>query len=73
MLCCLFVAALLAPFGVFARLPGGQAPACCAKKRMLLLAAGFGVFATGACLLLLIVPQAAPFHHICRFITVPRS
>ena len=74
MICCLFIAALLAPLGLWVR-PAADASGavCCSHRRMIAFFAVAGIFAAAGCLLLLTLPQAAPFHHICRFIGVPRG
>jgi hypothetical protein len=75
MVCCLLVAALLAPLGLWATAPLSEqtGATCCANRRMLVVVAVLGISAAIGCLLLLTVPQAAPFHHICRFVIAPRG
>jgi hypothetical protein len=69
MICCLFIAALLAPFGLkMSPVMGQSAAACCANRRMLFLAAAILVSVAAVCATFFIAPQAAPFHHICRLI-----
>jgi len=69
MICCLFIAGLLAPLGLWVR-PATNGPnaLCCANRGVVIFAAVAGLLAAAACLLILILPQSAPFHHICRFI-----
>jgi hypothetical protein len=74
MICCLFAAALLAPFGLgLSPMMGQSAAACCANRRMLFLAAALLVSVAAVCAFFFITLQPAPFHHICRFIGVPRG
>jgi hypothetical protein len=72
MICCLFIAALLAPLG-FSLVPAGTrtGAACCVNRSAILLVGG--VIAATLCIMLLSIPQAAPFHHICRFSSAPRT
>ena len=70
MICCLFIAALLAPLGLRAApLPTGGA---CCTHRLVVPVAIAGAFVAAGCLLLLTGAQAAPFHHICRFLAANR-
>jgi hypothetical protein len=72
MICCLLVALVLGPLGLWtlprAREVGGAE--CCAGKRRAMRIAGFGALAvTAICLGAWVLSRdhAATFHHICRF------
>jgi len=73
MICCLLIAALLAPFGLAATpVMGHSVAACCVNRHLLLVGAVLIVSVAALCALFLMTPQAAaPFHHICRFIAAP--
>jgi len=74
MICCLLIAALLAPLGLKAApVMGRSAAACCTNRHLMLLAAAGIVSLAVICAIFLAAPQAAPFHHICRFISAPRG
>jgi hypothetical protein len=71
MICCLLVALVLGPLGLWvlprAREAGGRE--CCAGKRRVTRIAGFGALAvTAICLGAWVLwrSQPATFHHICR-------
>jgi hypothetical protein len=72
MICCLFIAGLLAPLGLWVKPATDKSNAiCCANRRTAAFVAIAGILTAAACLLMLTLPQNAPFHHICRFITTP--
>ena len=72
MFCCLLAAAVLGPLGLWAVPAADRSGAvCCANRRAAIFVTAAGILAAGACLLLLTLPQSAPFHHICRFIAAP--
>src|SRR3569833_2741340 len=72
MICCLFIAALLAPLGLWVKpATNGSDAICCADRRTAAFVAAAGLLIAAACLLILTLPQNAPFHHLCRFITAP--
>jgi hypothetical protein len=71
MVCCLFIAALLTPLGLWVKpTPDGTNAVCCAHRRAIALIAVAGILTAAACLLILVLPQSAPFHHICRFTAI---
>jgi hypothetical protein len=72
MICCLFIAGLLAPLGLWVKpATDGSNTICCANRRAVTFVAVAGILTAAACFLILTLPQNAPFHHICRFITAP--
>jgi hypothetical protein len=72
MICCLFIAGLLAPLGLWITpTTDSSNAACCANRRAAAFVAVAGILTATACLLILTLPQNAPFHHICKFIALP--
>jgi hypothetical protein len=72
MMCCLFIAGLLAPLGLWVKpAADGSNAICCANRRVATFVAVAGLLTAMASFLILTLPQSAPFHHICRFITGP--
>jgi len=70
MICCLFIAGLLAPLGLWVGpVTNGANALCCANRGAVIFVAVAGLFMAATCLLILTLPQNAPFHHICRLIT----
>src|SRR3954464_4168507 len=68
MICCLFVAAVLSPLGLWALpRPAGNGADCCATRPLLRVMAVAGVLAAAACLAAFLL-QPVPFQHICRFL-----
>jgi len=72
MICCLLIAGWLAPLCLWVKpAADGSDAICCANRRTAVFVAVAGTLTAAACLLILTLPQNAPFHHICRFITAP--
>jgi hypothetical protein len=72
MFCCLLAAAVLGPLGLWlAPATQGSGAICCTNRRTAIFVAAAGLFIAAVCLLILTLPQNAPFHHICRFIAAP--
>ena len=76
MFCCLLAAAVLGPLGLWVRsgvkaAADGSDAICCANRRTVIFVAVAGMLTAAVCLLILTLPQNAPFHHICRFIAAP--
>jgi len=73
MLCCLAIAALLGPIGLWAvsgARRAGEADCCAGKRRGLFVIAGAVLVAAALCLAAFVLwaPGPASFRHMCRFI-----
>ena len=73
MLCCLVIAALLGPIGLWAISGvrrGGEADCCAGSRRRLFIIAGAVILAAALCLAAFVLwaPEPTSFRHMCRFI-----
>jgi len=72
MLCCLFAALLLCPFGLRAvpRAGKSRVPDCCTNRGAMLAASALALVVLGSAVILTGWLQPAPFRHICGLLAL---